>query len=191
MRFVQRVLLVGTLFVLTALGISQGPAAVAQDATPAGDCPATTPDENVAIVTAYLIAFEAQDDAAIDAALADDYADNVDRYTAPVDDTTNQDEVSLAHALEQYYPGSAYSIVDIFGAGDKVAVTVNFTVTGHMLTGELVMLETPLEVEGISIFTIECGMIASGYGVSNQFELLTGVGAIPPLEMGPAATPEP
>ena len=82
MRFVNRGFLKAMLFVLAGFGVNQLPHAVAQEATPttAGDCPVTTPDDNVALVIRFLESTHTVDDgadtsdesAAMEEILADD-----------------------------------------------------------------------------------------------------------------------
>lgn len=176
-------------FVFGLLVLGASPAA-AQDATPgAGDCRTTTVEENIALVEQLLEAIQTSDAATIDALMADDYTHNLDRYGLPDDPASNADEANLAVMIAQFYPNVTYTIDTIFGADDKVVVEYTQTYTEHTLTGETVVLETPIVVKTIAIFTIECGEIASLTAVADELALLTGLGVVTLPEIAPEATP--
>jgi hypothetical protein len=163
----------------------------AQDATPAdaGECVATTPDENVVLVENLIAAFEAGDAETVDSILADDLVYDIDRYGLPDDPASNDDEISLAAMQEQIYPGSVTTINETIAAGDKVVSHQTLTITEHLLTGESIVLDAALEVDQVIIYTIECGEIVHLHGVVDEYELFTGLGLIVPLPG--EATPAP
>ena len=169
----------------TVLGVG---VAGAQDASPDA-CPATTEDENIAIVQGYVEAVEAMDPAAIDAALADDYVHDQNRFGLPDDPTSNEDEIHLAMMFETLYPDSTTTIDQILADGDTVVVATTLTITRHQLdpNAEPTMLAEPLLVRSIAIIRIECGEIVEANTLTDELGLLTGLGVIPPF--GVEATP--
>jgi hypothetical protein len=154
----------------------------AQDASPAPtDCPSTTVEENIALVEELHEGVASADAEAIDRILADDYAHNQNRYGLPDDPTSNDDEIELAVRLQEFYANSTREITEIFGADNKVVVESVWTVTEHSITGETVVLGTPIEVRSIAIFTIECGEVVSLNVLADELTLLVGLGVYPPL----------
>jgi len=164
----------------------------AQDATPdaTGECVATTPEENVALVEGLIAAFEEGDAETADAILADDLVYEIDRYGLPEDPASNEDEVNLAVMQEQVYPGSVTIIEETVAAGNMVAVHQILTIDEHLLTGESIVLDATLEVDMVLFYTIECGEITHIHGVVDELALLTGLGIIAPIG-GEEATPAP
>jgi hypothetical protein len=190
MRLVHRVSLAAALLAGSFVAIVSAPLVSAQDATPAADCAVTTPEENVAIVTAYVTAYDTVDQATLDETLADEYVDNLDRGDTPHDTTTNDDEHSLAQGFEASFPGSTYIINEIVALDDSRVVadlTISITHAADPATGETVELPETVLVPSMSIVTVECGEIASARTVSDGLALIVGLG----LEISlPAATPE-
>jgi hypothetical protein len=161
----------------------------AQDGSPDA-CPTTTEEENIALVQGYAEAVEAGDTAAIDAALADAYTHNQNRFGLPDDPASNQDEITLAMMLQALYPGSTASIDQILADGNTVVVATTRTITQHQLdpNAEPTTLAEPLAIRSIAILQIECGEIASANILTDELSLLIGIGVIPPLDLG--GTPE-
>jgi hypothetical protein len=164
----------------------------AQDASPeaSGECVVTTPEENIALAENLIAALEAGDAETIDTILADDLVSTVDRYGLEHDATTNDDEIALAAMQEQVYPGSVTTINDAFATETRVTVDQTLTITEHLLTGESIVLDAPLEVDQIIIFTVECGEIVHMHGIVDEYELFVGLGLIAPIG-GEEATPAP
>jgi len=166
-------------------------AAANQDASPAPtDCPATSVEENIALVEEAQAAVASADADAIDRILADTYTYNQNRYGLPDDPTSNEDEIELATRIHEFYPGSTHEVVEIFGTDNKVVLESIWTIGDHTVTGETVELDTPLEVISISVFTIECGEIVSLNTLVDELALLVGLGVyepLPTMEATPAA----
>lgn len=177
-----------TLLCITSFSIAS---VGAQDSTPvdATECAVTTPEENVALVEDFTAAQESGDADAIDRLLADDLIYELERYGLENDDQTNDDEVALALALEQFYPGSVTETEETVASGNLVAAHQVLTIVEHNITGETVTLDEPLKVDMMVIYEIECGEIAHIHGVVDELELLTGLGIIAPI--GGEATPAP
>jgi len=65
-------------------------------------------------------------------------------------------------------------------------VEATLIVPAHMLTGEMVEMETPVEAHGIAIYTIGCGQIQESSVLLDTYGLLVGLGLLPAPQM-PAA----
>jgi hypothetical protein len=172
-----------SVFVLAFTLLLLAPAStMAQDATPAPtDCATGTVEENIALVEELHVAVDSADTEAIDRILSDDYTHNQNRYGLPDDPTSNDDEINLAMRLQEFYANSSRELTDIFGVDNKVVVESVWTITEHAFTGETVVLETPLEVRSITIFTVECGEVVALNTVADELTLLVGLGVYPPL----------
>jgi hypothetical protein len=138
---------------------------------------------NIATVIAYEDAVDEVKPDQVRALLADGFVDEGDRFTLPNDPTNNEDEVVLAQKLEELYPGSTDAINSIGGWGDQVVVSTTLTIPAHTLTPDksTKTLDTPLEVDGIAIFTVVDGQITHEVSLTDELGLFTGLGLIPPL----------
>lgn len=191
MRTWTRISMAVALFLGACISAIAAPAALAQDATPMmGDCVVTTPEQNVEIVTNYIIAYDTVEAEGLDAALHDEYSDNLDRGSMPLDPATNDDELLLAQGFEASFPGSIYIINEIVALGDdRVVADLTIQITHAAdAEGNVVELDAPVLVPSISIVTIECGTIVSARTVSDTLVLILGIGLIVTV---PDATPEP
>lgn len=171
-----RLLSMSTILAVSLAGLVGGPVS-AQDPTTM-DCAVTSPEENLALVTAYVEAHDVADQAMIDELLHDGFVDNGNRHTLEIDESTNDDEHQLAVMMETLYPGSEHRIDEIKAFDDQVLVVTTVVVTAHTLTadGTEVALDEPAEMSGMSLFTIECGQIASAHTVTDLFGLMTTLG---------------
>jgi hypothetical protein len=174
-----RVLVASASLAATMVCLGTGVAA-AQSVSP--ECEVTTPEENVAIVQAYVDAHNGGDADAIDSILHDEYVDNNNRGMPGVDETSNADEIAAAQQLEALYPDHETRVDEIKGFDDQVVLATTLIVTKHTLTGSEVTLDTPVETEGLSLFTIECGNIVSARVATDVIGLLTELGfqLVPP-----------
>jgi len=152
----------------------------AEDASPAtgGECVASTAEENVALVRSFYDAIAADDEATMDALLADDVTHNANRLDMPSDPTSNADEIMLVTAMDRLYEGSEDVIETIFGADGMVAVETTRTITGHALAGQPAKLSAPFAFHIITIYGIECGEIVSMNSLANTLELMVAAGVI-------------
>ncbi len=153
--------------------------AAAQDS-----CPVTTPEENMDIVVAYEEAFDEAHFENMDLHLHDDHVENGNRFTLEHEVGHNEDEHQVAVMLETLYPGSVQHIDEIFAFDDKVVIVTRLEVSQHTLTpdGQPAMLETPAEMMGVALFTIECGQIIHAHVSTDLFGLMTQLG----FELAPA-----
>lgn len=186
----HRVPLAAMLIVGSFVAIASQPVVAAQDATPMAECVATTPEENVQIVTDYFVAFDNVDPEGIDRALDDEHVDDIESSLQAEDPTTNDDEVDWAQSYEERFPGSTFIINEVAALGeDRVVadVTISITHATDPATGQTNELPETVLVDMISILTIECGDIDASRTVSDTLTLVLGLG----YELAPpAATPE-
>jgi len=168
----------------SALILGALPGGVAFAADP--ECRETTVDENIEIVTAYVGHHDAADMDGIDMTLSDDHS-GLAQMGAAEQMGTNADEHTIAMAVEAAYPGSSYRIDEIYGFDDKVVVLASHIVPAHMLTGEMVEMEAPVEAEGLALYTLACGQIVESHSTLDIYGLLVGLGLLPaplpPTEM--------
>jgi ketosteroid isomerase-like protein len=190
MRLVHRISLVAAMLAGSFAVSVLAPVVTAQEATPAADCVATTPEENVNIVTDYFIAFDNVDMAGIDQALDDDYVDDIESSLQPEDPTSNEGEQMWAQSYEDRFPGSTFIINEVVAIDESrvlADVTISITHAVDPATGEVVALPEAVMVDMLSILTIECGDIDSSRTVSDTLTLVLGLGY---TIAAPEATPE-
>lgn len=163
--------------VAAALATTSFAGSVAVAADPEG-CPALTVDQNIEVVRSYIEAQVAGDMAAMDAALSDDHVGAATMGSTEMMGT-NEDEHTLAMAVQAIYPGSTYRLDEVFGVDDKVVVSGALVVPAHMLTGQMVTMETPAEARVVAIFTLACGQIVRTDSVIDTYGLLVALGVMP------------
>ena len=168
--------------------------AVAQEATPAADCPATTPEENKALVRRWFDALSgsAGEDFALLA--ADDIV-----YHDPAPDEAAQTggTEEWAGERQQDYADLNVTVEQLIAEGDMVASYQRSTGTqegdieeaqGVPATG------LPTEWLSMGIFRIACGEIAEIWSVADDLGRLQRLGVITAEELqsaAPIATPSP
>jgi ketosteroid isomerase-like protein len=148
--------------------------AIAQSPTAGGgDCPTTTPEENLTIVETYLAALDSGDEAAIDAALHDEFSHNLSRGGMEV-----PNEPGNADELQQFGDAGgsevAFTVDDIFGSGDRVAVRYSFDVAPEAVADSTAT--DPVIATAIAIVRIECGAIREMWVETDAATLLMGHG---------------
>ena len=165
---------------LTAFG---GTAAFGQDE--AGECVATTADENLAIVEAYVTAADSNDAELLEQQLHDSFTDNQFRYGLETDETTNADEIALLQAMHELYPQHQNVIDELYAFDDKVLLVATMVVDEHTLTedGGVAMLDASAEMPIMGLYTIECGQIIAGHTVTDIAALFGGLGVPVPPQM--------
>ena len=160
-----------------------GRVALAQDATPSFDtCPATSPDENGAIVQRY---WDEVWNNQNDAALADVF-DPQEVHHWGIGDTTVGSEEFLTRiaSFRAAFPDFQIHIEKTIREADQVVSYYRATATHQ---GDwLGIPATGIEVEynGVNIFRIACGKIVESWGVANHLGLVQQIGG-----MNAVATP--
>ena len=165
---------------------------VAQEATPASDCPATTPEENKALVERWFAALSGgtSDDVADLAA-----ADVVYHDPSPREEAQTGGTEGWASDREQDYPDLQVTVEQMIAEGDTVASYQRYTGTQQGdVEDEQGVPATGLTTEWVSmgLFRIECGKIAEIWSVADDLGKLQGLGVITDEELqsvAPLATP--
>jgi steroid delta-isomerase-like uncharacterized protein len=165
---------------------------VAQEATPAADCPATTPEENKALVERWFAALSggASEDVANLAAAAIVYHD-----PSPREESQTGGTEEWASDRGQDYPDLEVTVEQVIAEGDMVASYQRYTGTQQGdVEDERGVPATGLATEWVSmgLFRIECGKIAEVWAVADDLGRLQRLGVITDEELQsvePVATP--
>jgi steroid delta-isomerase-like uncharacterized protein len=188
--------------IFVALSVSTGflsvghTATLAQGATPASgttaDCPATTPEENEALVRRwYEEVWNQRDMDVVDDILADDYV----RYRAGIpfaNETGIDDDLQWVEMILTEFPDVTFTIEDILADGDKVAVR---TITSGTQMGPMTDMgnapasERQMTRENIAIWRVACGKLAEQWIVQDNLGMLRQLGVVTDDEMGDVGTP--
>jgi predicted ester cyclase len=175
-----------------------GPAvSAAQDSTPEA-CPATTEEENIALVSRWYEEVYNQGNLyAVDELLSDDF----NRFRAGVEFTNeagNDDDRAFAEMIMSEFPDVQFGIEDIFASDDSVAVRTITTGThmGPMVDiGNAPATGLPMARNNIAIWRVECGELAEQWIVQDNLGMLLQLGVITEAELAdadaPGATPAP
>ena len=165
---------------------------VAQEATPAADCPATTTEENKALVDRWFAALfgGTSDDVAELAA-----ADIVYHDPSPREESQTGGTEDWASDREQDYPDLQVAVEQVIAEGDMVASYQHYTGTQQGdVEDERGVPATGLATDWVSmgLFRIECGKIAEIWSVADDLGRLQRLGVITDEELqsvAPLATP--
>ena len=165
---------------------------VAQEATPAADCPATTPEENKELVHRWFAALSGgtSDDVADLAA-----ADIVYHDPSPREESQTGGTEDWASDRTQDYPDLQVTVEQVIAEDDMVASYQRYTGTQQGdVEDERGVPATGLTTEWVSmgIFRIECGKIAEIWSVADDLGRLQRLGVITDEELqsvAPLATP--
>lgn len=163
----------------------------AQDATPAAECPSTTPDENKAMVAEYQKALFSGGD--VSAYLAPDFVYH-DPSGEDVAEPGNQDTESWADSRLEDFPDQTYSDDLVAADGDLVATYLSWTGTQQDDDEEMGVPETGKRADWVSavFYRFECGKISDVWRITDDLGRLEDLGVITDEELQtaePAATP--
>jgi len=192
MSRVQASALLGVALAIALCGPLLPNRGVAQEATPAADCPATTPEENKALVDRWF--------AALSGGTSDDVAelassDIVYHDPSPREEAQSGGTEDWASDREQDYPDLQVNVEQVIAEGDMVASYQRYTGTQQGdVEDELGVPATGLATEWVSMgmFRIECGKIAEIWAVADDLGRLQRLGVITDDELqsaAPLATP--
>lgn len=192
MSRVQASMLLGAALAIALISPLLPARGMAQDATPAADCPATTSEENKALVERWFAALSsgASDDVAALAA-----ADIVFHDPSPRDEAQTGGTEGWARDREQDYPDLQVTVEQVIAEGDMVASYQRYTGTQQGdVEDERGIPATGLATEWVSmgLFRIECGKIAEIWAVADDLGRLQRLGVITDEELQsvtPLATP--
>ena len=147
--------------------------ATGQGATPAADCHVTSPEENMAMVERWFVAWDAGDAGAFEEILADDHS----HAWAQGPDTTSS--AGFRQRFEEFsgaFSGFETTIDGAIAEGDIVAVrwTTSGTNDGSLFgmepTGKTVSWT------GLNVYRFECGKIAESWSENDLFSLMQQLG---------------
>jgi steroid delta-isomerase-like uncharacterized protein len=192
MSRVQASALIGVVLVI-ALFVQLPPArGVAQEATPAADCPATTPEENKELVHRWFAALSGGTSEDVTALAA---ADIIYHDPSPRDESQTGGTEEWASDRAQDYPDLHVTVEQVIAEGDIVASYQRYTGTQQGdVEDKLGIPATGLSTEWVSmgLFRIECGRIAEIWAVADDLGRLQRLGVITDEELqsvAPLATP--
>jgi predicted ester cyclase len=192
MSRVQASVLLGVALAIALLVLLLPVRGVAQEATPAADCPATTSEENKALVERWF--------AVLSGATSDDVADLaaadiVYHDPSPREESQTGGTEEWASDRSQDYPDLQATIEQVIAEGDMVASYQRYTGTQQGdVEDERGVPVTGLTTEWVSmgLFRIECGKIAEIWAVADDLGKLQRLGVITDEELqsvAPVATP--
>jgi steroid delta-isomerase-like uncharacterized protein len=166
--------------------------AVAQDATPAADCPVTTPEENKEAVARWFTALSGGSGEDVAALAA---ADVVYHDPSPQEEAQTGGTEEWAGDRQTDYPDLNVTVEQMIAEGDMVASYQRYTGTQEGdVEDEQGIPVTGLATEWVSmgIFRFECGKIAEIWAVADDLGRLQRLGVITEEELQsvePVATP--
>ncbi|HEX2280336.1 MAG TPA: ester cyclase [Thermomicrobiales bacterium] len=182
--------------VVMLLGSLGPPLSAAQEATPAAECPAMTAEDNKAVVTQFLEAVNAGDDAAA----ADLAAEGITHY-APAKGEREGDAEGFLRGQQASFPDATMTVDLLVAEGETVAAYVSWsgTLQGEtaVISGQEVSIpegQRDAEWVGAVFFQLECGKIAEVWPVIDRLGQLRDLGVITDEHLqsaDPIATPAP
>jgi predicted ester cyclase len=190
---VPRSVFVATAALLLTLGLFAGVSrrGVAQDATPAADCPVTTPEQNKALVQRFIDeVYLARNPAAVDEFLADDF-----NRTNPARPHSNEpgnedDAARVARSLEEF-PDLTSTVDQMIAEGDKVMVlmTISGTNDGDFPDLGVTATDRHAEWQSVIIWRVACGLLAENWVVTDRLSEYRQLGIISDAELATAEEP--
>lgn len=176
--------IVASVLLLGAVIGVQWTTVTAQEASPS-PCPATTPEQNLATLQAYMTAVQSGDEATVDKILADDFSHNL---STPLMEVPNQpgnaDEIEMLRRRAEIGDVQT-NIIDQVASGDLVAI--HFTMQFNPTNWNPAYTGDPLTADGLAMIRFKCGEISELMMRVNTVTLLLQAGyeIVPPG----AATP--
>jgi predicted ester cyclase len=171
----------------------------AQVATPAADCPATTPEENKALVEGYWNdVYNGRDAQAVTRYLADDFVRN-NPSRPQANEPGFDDDIARAADNLQDYPDMKITIDKIVADGDTVSVLLTWSGTqaGSVAPWNAPATEKPVNYWLMAMYRVECGKLAEQWVVADYVTMLRQAGVLTDDELATvgsaadAATPQP
>ena len=149
---------------------------LAQDGSAtATPCPATTPEEAIAVARAYIDAFNSGDVDALDALLAEDYVHS-GAVVSQQDREIHKERLLTNRAA---FPDGHYDVQDIFSDGDNVVARWVFTGTLQAPYAGVEPAGQHVAVRGVHIHRVSCGKIEETWNNGDGLGLLRQIGALP------------
>jgi steroid delta-isomerase-like uncharacterized protein len=186
--------LLAFLFAASALTPGRSGPVAARQASPAAGtpCPATSEEENAALVRRYLEeAYNGRNPALAHDLLADDFVRH--NVGAPHRDQAqgNDDDVARVEEWLTAFPDLHVAIEKLITSEDTV---VGLLIWSGTHDGPLPHWDAPvtgqvMERESITIYRVECGQIAENWIVQDNLTMLRQLGVITDDELATAGTP--
>lgn len=183
----RRLVQVAGIAAASAAGLARVGQASALQATPAadGDCPATTPEENVALVERYW----AEVWSGGDSDLTELFTEDEIHHWGFGDPTVGHAEFHERRApFMAAFPDFAIVPDVIVADGDLVASSWTATGTHEGEWMGIPATGKKIEYTGMNMFRFECGLIAESWGSADHLGLLRQIGGVPE-SAAPEGTP--
>ena len=174
------------------------PLAIAQEASPAaGECAASTPEENTALVNQVYEAIGAGDDDALAGLMSEDL-----EYYTPSKGEREGNLADVFRGQEASFPDATVTVDLVVAEGDLVAAYTTWSGTAAGETATLMGQEVSIPAGATSewattvFFRIECGKIAEVWPLPDRLGQLVDLGVITDEDLqvqgvASAATPAP
>src|SRR4051794_13012188 len=190
-----------TLVAMSSLAGSVGVSAVrAQDATPAADCPATTPEENKALVEGYWNdVYNGKDPQAVAKYIADDFIRN-NASRPQVSKPGYDDDIAFVTENLKDYPDLQTTIEKIMTEGDMVSALVTWsgTQSDSVTPWNAPAANKPVSYQYMVMYRVECGKLAEQWIVADYLSMMRQAGILTDDELATlgsaadtVATPQP
>jgi predicted ester cyclase len=162
-------------------------------ASPGTDCPATTPEENEALVRRYYEeAYNGRTPEIVDELLADDFV----RHNVAVpqgNQPSNADDVARVESWLAAFSDLQVTIEAVFATEETV---VSFSVWSGTQDGPLPQWDSPvtglpMERESLVVWRVTCGQLAENWIVQDNLTMLRQLGIVSDEELTTAGTPTP
>jgi steroid delta-isomerase-like uncharacterized protein len=189
-----RGLLLGVLLTVSLGAAGVTGLAAATSSTPAAgaaDCPATSPEENVALVERYVEEVYNQHNPQLAAELLADDFNRTNHARPHVSAPGLDDDIARIERSLREFPDLRGTIDDVIATEDKVVVLMTFEGT-HLGAFEDTGAEAssrPAAWASILIWRVECGKLAENWVVSDRLSQFRQIGIITDAELATVDTP--
>jgi steroid delta-isomerase-like uncharacterized protein len=183
------ILIVGTALVP---GLREPVAARQASPTAGTPCPATSEEENEALVRRYLEeAYNGRNPAVADELLSDDFVRHSVGTPHRNQATGNADDVARVEAWLTAFPDLHISIEKLISDEDTVVAWLIWSGTheGPLPHWDAPVTGRAMERESITIYRVVCGQIAENWIVQDNLTMLRQLGIITDDELGDVGTP--
>ncbi len=184
----KRTLITMAAAAMVAAAAAGAAAARAQGATPE-TCPATTPEENKALVERYWAeVWTAEGEAAVPELLA---PDEVHHWGFGGDTVGREGFRERLRRFLEAFPDFAVRVEQVVAEGDRVVSRQVYRATHRGEWLGVAPTGAAVEWTGIQVFRIACGQIAESWGQADHLGLLQQLGGLPGVATPAAGTPTP
>ena len=168
----------------------------ASQASPAAeaDCPATSAEENAALVQRYYEqAYNGRNPEVVDELLADGFVRHNVAVPQADQAPSNADDVARVEAWLAAFSDLQIGIEELFATQDTVVSFVVWrgTQDGPLPQWDAPVTGLPMERESLVVWRIACGRLAENWIVQDNLTMLRQLGIITNEELTTAGTPTP